>query len=95
MKPPRISFAKVIKDYSLLVKFSNGEIRQYDVSRLLDNSMFARLRNPTFFRNFQVEPGGYALVWNEDIDISEYELWHNGICVADEDVAGHLDPIHP
>lgn len=95
MKPPRISYAKVLKDYSLLVKFSNGEIRQYDVSRLLDNPMFARLKNPTFFRNFQVETGGYALFWNEDIDISEYELWHNGICVADEDVAGYLEPIHP
>ncbi len=95
MKPPRIVCAKVIKDYSLLVKFSNGEIREYDVSRLLDNPMFARLRNPTFLRNFQVEPGGYALVWSEDIDISEYELWHNGICVADEDIAGHLEPIHP
>ena len=95
MKPPRIDSAKVIKDYSLLVKFSNGDIRLYDVSRLLDNPMFARLRNPTFFSNFQVEPGGYALVWNEDIDISEYELWHNGICVVPEDVAGHLEPTHP
>ena len=31
----------------------------------------------------QVEPGGYALVWNEDIDISEYELWKNGTSLQD------------
>lgn len=28
--------------------------------------------------NVQVEEGGYAIYWNEDIDISEYELWKNG-----------------
>ncbi len=95
MKPPRIGSAKVIKDYGLLVNFRNGDIRLYDVSRLLENPRFARLRNQTFFRNFQVETGGYALVWNEDIDISEYELWHNGICVTDDDVAGYLERTYP
>jgi hypothetical protein len=25
-----------------------------------------------------VEPGGYAVAWNSEIDISEYELWQNG-----------------
>jgi len=36
--------------------------------------MFAPLRQPAFFKDFKIEPGGYALVWNVDIDISEHEL---------------------
>ena len=37
-----------------------------------------RAKNPGFFRNVQVETGGYAVFWNEEIDISEYELWTHG-----------------
>ena len=44
--------------------------------------MFTPLQQPAFFKNFNIEPGGYALVWNEEIDVSEYELWRNGITVA-------------
>ena len=29
-----------------------------------------------------VELGGYAVVWNKDIDISEYELWSNGHAIS-------------
>jgi hypothetical protein len=47
--------------------------------------MFAPLRNASFFKNFRIESGGYGLVWNEDIDISEYELWKNGVSVKDEE----------
>jgi hypothetical protein len=45
--------------------------------------MFAPLRNLSFFKNFKIESGGYGLVWNEDIDISEYELWKNGVILKD------------
>jgi hypothetical protein len=40
--------------------------------------MFAPLKNPSFFKNVKVETGGYAVYWNDNIDISEYELWKNG-----------------
>jgi hypothetical protein len=50
--------------------------------------MFSPLRQPAFFKNFKVEPGGYAIVWNEEIDLSEYELWKNGVILGSEDLAG-------
>lgn len=40
--------------------------------------MFSPLKNQAFFKNVKVEPGGYAVYWNDMIDISEYELWKNG-----------------
>ena len=94
MKPERILFAKAIDDRTLMVKFTNLEIKKYDISKLLDNPMFATLRNPGFFRNFKIEPGGYALVWNEDIDISEYELWQNGISCTDEEIERYIESLH-
>ena len=40
--------------------------------------MFAPLKTPALFKAEQVEPVGYAVVWNSNIDISEYELLTHG-----------------
>ena len=84
MKPARIVSAQAIDDHNLIIKFTNNELKKYDISKLLNNPMFSPLKNPAFFRNFIIDSGGYALVWNEDIDISEYELWQNGISITKE-----------
>jgi 5'(3')-deoxyribonucleotidase len=93
MKPERIVFAKAIDDKTLMVKFTNLEIRKYDISKLLDNPMFAILRNPGFFRNFKIEPNGYGLIWNDEIDLSEYELWQYGISLTDEEIERYIESI--
>lgn len=82
MQYPIIKSAWVMGKHTLLVSFSNGEQRKYDVSPLLEREIFSVLRNPAFFRNVRVDAGGYALVWNEDTDISEYEIWTNGTPVS-------------
>ena len=83
MKPPKILSAQAIDDRTLLIEFSQSEFKKYDISQLLSKEMFAPLQNPSFFKSFKIEAGGYGLVWNEDIDISEYELWKNGVSIKD------------
>ena len=78
MRYPRIRYAQAPDNYSLLVEFDNSEKKKYDISPLLANEMFEPLRNPAFFKAVQVDKGGYGVVWNDSIDISEYELWKNG-----------------
>ena len=85
MKAPKIISAQVIDDRTLLIEFSQNEFKKYDVSQLLSKEMFAPLRNPSFFKNFKIESGGYGLVWNEDVDVSEYELWKNGVSINQDD----------
>jgi len=94
MKPARIVSAQAIDDHNLIIKFTNNELKKYDISKLLDKPMFSPLKNPAFFRNFIIDSGGYALVWNEDIDISEYELWQNGISITNEDIGDKFKSIH-
>ncbi len=84
MKYPIIKSVTVIDRHTLIVGFSNNEKRKYDVSPLMDKEMFATLKNPAFFRNVRIDAGGYALVWDEDTDISEYEIWTNGTPVSAE-----------
>ena len=78
MHCPKIRSVETIDDHTLLVEFDNARKRQYDVTPLLKRETFAPLRNPALFKSVQVELGGYAVVWNRDIDISEYEIWSNG-----------------
>ena len=54
---------------------------QYDVNPLLDKDMFAPLKDANLFKAVQVEQGGYAVSWNKEIDISEYELWKHCISI--------------
>ena len=79
MKCPTIKAAKAINDHTLLIEFANNKLKRYDITPLLSKEMFAPLKNLTFFKNVRVDAGGYALVWNEDIDISKYELWNQGV----------------
>ena len=90
MKPPKILSAQAIDDRTLLIEFSQSEFKKYDISQLLSKEMFAPLQNPSFFKNFKIEAGGYGLVWNEDIDISEYELWKNGVSIKDSETLQSL-----
>ncbi len=78
MQYPRVKSVSAIDDHTLLVWFDNDRLRKYDVTPLLNKEMFSPLKNPALFKAVKVEQGGYAVVWNSDIDISEYELWANG-----------------
>jgi hypothetical protein len=84
MKYPRIHKAKAVNDTTLIVEFTNQEVKKYDIQHLLDKPTFSPLRQPAFFRSFKVEQGGFAVVWNEEIDISEYELWKNGVALENK-----------
>jgi hypothetical protein len=85
MKYPQIHQVKAIDDTTLVIEFTNQEVKTYDIRHLLETPMFFPLRQPAFFKNFQVEPGGYAIVWNEEIDLSEYELWKNGVSLMESE----------
>jgi hypothetical protein len=82
MSPPKIKSVHVVNDHTLLVEFDNQQKRRYDVAPLFVREMFAPLKNPLLFRAVRVDQGGYAVVWNSDIDISEHELWRHGQAVG-------------
>jgi len=78
MKHPKIKSARAIDGHTLLVEFDNSQKKKYDIRPLLNKEMFSLLKNQAFFKAVQVDAGGYAVVWNSDIDISEHELWTHG-----------------
>ena len=78
MKCPKILSAEAIDNHTLVIEFDNKQKKRYDVTPLLKKPMFSSLKNAAFFKSVKVEQGGYAVVWDSNIDLSEYELWSNG-----------------
>jgi len=79
MEIPQIVSVQPQEDKKLLVKFINGVEKIYDCKRILELDAFQLLRNEAFFKAVRVDPGGYGISWNDDVDLSEYELWTNGV----------------
>ena len=78
MRHPKVKLVSVINDRMLLIEFDNNQKKKYDLTPLLTKEMFSPLKNPGFLKTVQIEQGGHAISWNENIDISEYELWNHG-----------------
>ena len=78
MDCPKISAARAIDNRTLVIEFDNKKKKKYDIAPLLTKEMFSPLSNPALFKAVQLEQGGYAVYWDNNIDISEYELWVHG-----------------
>lgn len=63
----------------LNVLFADGTTKSYDVNPLLARfDAFKPLTDDSLFHSVSVDPGGYGISWNDDIDLSCDELWDNG-----------------
>jgi hypothetical protein len=82
MDTPKVESVKALEGKRLLVKFVNGVEKVYDCNQLLHLEMFRLLKNEAFFKSVKVDAGGYGISWNDEMDLSEYELWINGEEVA-------------
>ena len=78
MRFPRVRTAVAIDNRTLEIEFDNQQKKRYDITPLLQKELFAPLKNQALFRAVQVERQGYAVFWNNTIDISEHELWSGG-----------------
>lgn len=75
---PKVKAVQPLDDYRLQVTFDDAVCKVYDCKPLLGQPVFAPLANRWLFRSVRVDPGGYGISWNDDIDLAEAELWTNG-----------------
>lgn len=90
MKIPRIQSVSPLDGKRLLVTFADGTQKVYDCRQILHLERFRLLNQEAFFKAITVDPGGYGVSWNDNMDLSEYELWHNGVTVDSKDISGRV-----
>lgn len=86
MNAPKIKSATPLKDRRLFIAFDNGIQKVYDCQKVLNLERFQSLKHEAFFKAVTVDPGGYGVSWNDEADLSEYELWNNGVEVEQSTV---------
>ena len=75
---PRITSVWPLSGKRLLVAFENGIRKVYDCTPLLASEPFAPLADEPLFRSVQADPHGYGVIWSDEIDLAEAELWLHG-----------------
>ncbi len=79
---PTIKYVEPLSNYRLFVIFDNGVIKLYCLNERLQTPAFQVLKDEKLFMGVQVGSGGYGLIWNDDLDLSEYELWTKGVEIS-------------
>jgi hypothetical protein len=83
MNTPKILSVEPLENKRLLVKFLNGVEKIYDCQTLIEKfEPFKALEDDVFFKQVKADPGGYGISWNDNVDLSEYELWTNAVEVV-------------
>jgi hypothetical protein len=76
----RIQTISLIEPFRLHAVFVDGTEREYDLRRWEQRPEFALLfRHPALQSAVRVEPGGYGISWNDEIDLSAEEIYGNGV----------------
>jgi len=82
MENVKINKVTPLQNLVLLIEFNNGVYKEYNVNLLFEQFPEYRiLEHKPLFDTVYVDCGGYSVAWTPDIDISEWELWDNGIII--------------
>lgn len=65
----RVVRAEPLPGYRLRVEFSDGVVREVDLSGQLWGEMFEPLCDPEFFRQVQVDEESRSVVWPNGLDL--------------------------
>ena len=85
----KITSLATLPDYVLLVGFSSGEFKQFDLKSIMNKyPPFAALKNVNgLYEQAKIDAGGYGIVWNDDLDISAEGIYEKGVaCSAPDDI---------
>lgn len=75
----KVKSVSPLPGYRLMLHFSDGTAKQYDIAPLLETPAFSDLKAvPGLFEQVTADQGGYGISWNDDIDLDCEELWSNG-----------------
>lgn len=81
---PRVTSAEPLPSKLLLVVFDNGARKLYDCAPLLGDEAFQPLQDDALFRCAHADDHGHGVIWNDDIDLAESELWLHGTAIESD-----------
>ena len=75
---------RFLKDVTLEMTFQDGKIVSYDMARMF--AKFPQLKelraNRKLFESGHLDPGGYGVIWNDDLDFDAMSIYECGEVVG-------------
>ena len=80
---------RFLEDVTVECTFEDGKIIQYDMSRIFRKypQLEELIRNRDLFLSGKLDIGGYAVVWNEDLDVDTWSIHDCGVVVGQVEVS--------
>ena len=79
---------RFLDDVVLEMTFQDGKIVRYDMSQMF--SKYPQLeelrRNRALFESGHLDPGGYGVIWNDDLDFDATGIYLEGEVVGQEEI---------
>lgn len=77
----RIKAVKPCENMTISALFWNGIEKVYDMKKLYP--LFPQFKifesDDSLFNNVSVDPGGYGISWNDDLDLDSEDIWEDGV----------------
>ena len=87
MEMPAIKI-KYLDDVKFEMTFQDGKVIRYDMSEMFEKypQLEELRRNRALFLSGWISPGGYAVIWNDDLDFSSASVYESGELVGEVEV---------
>lgn len=72
------------KGYTVIAHFRNGDVKRYDFTDVIKKlkPLKPLAEDYELFKQIHLSPGGYSVIWNDDLDLEAEELWYDGEDIA-------------
>ena len=78
----KIKEIKACDDLKLQAEFTNGVKKEYDVRNMFPvYEQMKALENQELFQKAYVSPGGYAVIWSDQLDLDASDIWEDGVII--------------
>ena len=76
----KIQSIEALDDMTLVAVFLDGTEKKYNIRQLYQElpQLKALEEDLTLFKSVRVSPGGYAIEWNDELDLAAEEIWYSG-----------------
>lgn len=89
---PKVEKVEPTNSHTLLVTFSNGEIREFDAKPYIDKGIFTELQDLSYFRLARVVAG--SVEWPHEQDFS-FDTLYIASCPISPNQNAHQLPLSP
>ena len=82
----RATKVRFLENVTLEMTFQDGKIIRYDMSNMFSKypQLKALSEDRALFENGHLDPGGYGVIWNDELDFDANSIYEDGEVVGEE-----------